>query len=222
MQAFNLTNHRKKLSWAGLSLITAGLGIYPFVSQGATTPSNGVTLGLELSPAVCSLYPNYNKLRQCIDGTPLTVNYFNTGNQGRCITANSARLSLLQENIIAKVIPDDYVRQQMWQGYGRCSGMSASNYFRSITILTARLKLPSELSNGTSYRVSHGRLLQQIATTNPQLFPQSLRLYCQMNRKNQPVLTHINICYNTIGQFAQCGTIKPTTCPNDFIIQGKY
>lgn len=216
----------KKLRWGRVRLIIS-LGLlsciaYPSIGQAAVSNNNGITLGIEASPAVCSIYPNYNKLRQCIDGSSFTINYFDTGNRGQCVMSNHARLTPLQENVVAKFIPDGYVRQQMWQNYGKCSGMSVSNYFRSITNLTTNLSLPSEIINSSSYRVNYGKFLQKIATANPGLSPQSLRLYCQMNRKNQMLLTHINVCYNSTGRFAQCGSVKPTTCPNEFTIQGRY
>lgn len=202
-------------------LIPATLGL--FALMGLSSPAQaGLTLGVEMSPAVCGIYPNYNRLRQCMDGTPITVNYFHTGNQGNCNGASNFHLPPLQENIVAKFIPDAYVRQQMWKNYGRCSGMSAPNYFRSINNLASSLRLPNELINSNSYRVNHGRFLQQIAGSNAGLSSQGIRLYCQMNRRNQMVLTHVNVCYANNGRFAQCGNVKPTTCPNDFTIQGKY
>lgn len=152
----------KKLRWGRVQLITS-LGLltfitYPSVGQTAVSNNNSLTLGIEVSPAVCSIYPNYNKLRQCIDGSSFTINYFDTGNQGQCVMSNHARLTPLQENVVAKFIPDGYVRQQMWQNYGKCSGMSVSNYFRSITNLTTNLSLPSEIANTSSHRVNYSKL----------------------------------------------------------------
>lgn len=214
---FNPVSYFSQNKW----LIPSLLGL--FALTGFSSPAQaGLTLGMELSPAVCSIFPNYNRLRQCIDGTPVTVNYFDTGSRGNCTLSSSYRLPPLQENIVARFIPDAYVRQQMWQNYGKCSGMSAPNYFRSITNLASNLRLPSELSNGGSYRVNHGKLLQQISRVNTGLVPQGIRLYCQMNRRSQMVLTHVNVCYAGNGRFAQCANVKPTTCPNDFNIQGKY
>lgn len=214
---FNPVYYFSQNKWLLPSLV----GLVAFL--GLSSPAQaGLTLGVEMSPAVCSIYPNYNRLRQCIDGTSVTVNYFDTGNRGNCNGSSSYRLPPLQENVVAKFIPDAYVRQQMWKNYGRCSGMSAPNYFRSITNLASSLRLPNELINSNSYRVNHGRFLQQIAGSNAGLSSQGIRLYCQMNRRNQMVLTHVNVCYSDSGRFAQCGNVKPTTCPNDFNIQGKY
>ena len=105
-------------------------------------------LGVELSPAVCKLNPYMGNLRQCIEGNPMTVNFYRVANQ----SCSNSRYSMspLQEKITSKVIPDGNIRKNIWQQYGRCSGLSTPNYFRTITSLASQLKLPKELSSGRS------------------------------------------------------------------------
>lgn len=183
--------------------------------------ANPMMLGIELSPAVCRLQPNHMKMRQCIEGNSFTVNYFHTGEQAKCNSQQTVSIPPLQEKVVAKIVPDPAIRQQLWQNYGICSGMSQANYFRSITNLSSNLRLPRELTDGSSYRITSHKLSQQIASLNTGLKPQYIHLMCQNNRKNQAMLTQINICYDNAGRFTQCQT-QASTCPTQLHIQGFY
>lgn len=177
-----------------------------------------IVLGIELSPITCRLHPNYASLRQCSEGLPLVVNFFDTSFRGQCSPQIKLNLSPLQEKVVTKVIPDPYMRQQLWQDYGVCSGQSSSNYFRSITNLYSTLRLPPELSNGSNLRVSHPQFLKQMAGNNAGMSIGSVRLYCQSKTSKPAILTHMAICYNNNGKFTQCNTPRPSNCPQIFFI----
>lgn len=178
-----------------------------------------MVLGIEMSPAVCSLYPSYGDLRQCIMGNPMTVNFLKITNQ-QC-TNTRYSLTPLQESLASKLIPDYNMRQQVWQNYGRCSGMNTSNYFRKINQLSSKLKLPKELSSGKSYQISQKQLIKQLVQNNTGLQPKSVSLFCQTNERKQTVLTYINICYNDNETFGECTYVIPS-CPSKFMIDGSY
>lgn len=182
------------------------------------TANAEIVLGIELSPITCRLHPNYANLRQCSEGLPLAVNFFDTSFRGQCSSQIKLNLPPLQEKVVTKVIPDPYMRQQLWQDYGVCSGQSSSNYFRSITNLYSTLRLPPELSNGSNLRVSHTHFLKQIAGNNAGMSIGSVRLYCQSNASIPATLTHMVICYNNNGKFTQCSTPRPSNCPRTFSI----
>jgi ribonuclease I len=176
-------------------------------------------LGVELSPAICKLNPYMGNLRQCIEGNPMTVNFYRVANQ----SCSNSRYSMspLQENLTSKVIPDGNIRKNIWQQYGRCSGLSTPNYFRTITSLASQLKLPKELSSGRSYRFASNGLSRQLISLNPGMKPNSFNFFCQKNSAGQSVLTYINVCYDNNGRFAQCAT-RSYTCPSQFLIDGNY
>jgi len=176
-------------------------------------------LGVELSPAICKLNPYMGNLRQCIEGNPMTVNFYRVANQA-CSNSRYS-MSPLQENLTSKVIPDGNIRKNIWQQYGRCSGLSTSNYFRTITSLASQLKLPKELSSGRSYRFASNGLSRQLLSLNPGMKPNSFNFFCQKNSAGQSVLTYINVCYDNNGRFAQCAT-RSYTCPSQFLIDGNY
>jgi ribonuclease I len=176
-------------------------------------------LGVELSPAICKLNPYMGNLRQCIEGNPMTVNFYRVANH----SCSNSRYSMspLQENLTSKVIPDGNIRKNIWQQYGRCSGLSTPNYFRTITSLASQLKLPKELSSGRSYRFASNGLSRQLLSLNPGMKPNSFNFFCQKNSAGQSVLTYINVCYDNNGRFAQCAT-RSYTCPSQFLIDGNY
>ncbi|MFO1365838.1 MAG: hypothetical protein U1E91_05835 [Moraxella sp.] len=72
----------------------------------------------------CKLNPYMGNLRQCIEGNPMTVNFYRVANQ----SCSNGRYSMspLQEKITSKVIPDGNIRKNIWQQYGRCSGLSTA------------------------------------------------------------------------------------------------
>lgn len=176
-------------------------------------------LGVELSPAVCKLNPYMGNLRQCIEGNPMTVNFYRVANQ----SCSNSRYSMspLQEKITSKVIPDGNIRKNIWQQYGRCSGLSTPNYFRTINSLASQLKLPKELSSGRSYRFASSGFSRQLLSLNPGMKPNSFNFFCQKNSAGQSVLTYLNVCYDNNGRFAQCAT-RSYTCPSQFLIDGNY
>ena len=190
------------------------------VAMGASSLAKADSiLGIEVSPAVCKLNPAFTNMRQCVEGHPLTVNFFRVTNQN--CTNQPYSVTPLQETLVSKVIPEPLVRHQLWQNYGRCSGMNASSYFRKITGLASDLKLPKELSSGKSYRVNSSAFVRQIGGLNAGMQSRSVNLFCQKNRNNQLILTHINVCYNNQGRFGQCAVMS-ASCGSQFYIDGNY
>lgn len=204
----------RQLGTSGLTLSLLGVGVFGVQSAHADS-----ILGIELSPAICKLNPYRGNLRQCIEGNPMTVNFYRINNQP---CANSRySISPLQENITSKVIPDSNVRKNIWQQYGRCSGLNSSNYFRQITALAGQLKLPKELSSGRNYRFAANGFKSQLLSLNTGMRPNSFNLFCQKNSAGQSVLTYINVCYDNSGRFGQCAT-RSNSCPSQFLIDGNY
>ena len=214
-------SHQKSAGFSGY-LSVGCLSLSCLAVMGAlVTPAAHAdsVLGVEFSPAVCKLNPYMGNLRQCIEGNPMTVNFYRVANQ----SCSNSRYSMspLQEKITSKVIPDGNIRKNIWQQYGRCSGLSTPNYFRTINSLASQLKLPKELSSGRSYRFASSGFSRQLLSLNPGMKPNSFNFFCQKNSAGQSVLTYINVCYDNNGRFAQCAT-RSYTCPNQFLIDGNY
>lgn len=215
------SRHQKSAKLIGyLSIGYLSLGCLAVMGALATPAAHADSvLGVELSPAVCKLNPYMGNLRQCIEGNPMTVNFYRVANQS-CSNSHYS-MSPLQEKITSKVIPDGNIRKNIWQQYGRCSGLSTPNYFRTINSLASQLKLPKELSSGRSYRLTASGFSHQLLSLNPGMKPNSFNFFCQKNSAGQSVLTYINVCYDNNGHFAQCAT-RSYTCPSQFLIDGNY
>ena len=215
------SSHQKSANFSGyLSLGYLALSCLAVIATIATPAAHADSvLGVELSPAICKLNPYMGNLRQCIEGNPMTVNFYRVANQ----SCSNSRYSMspLQEKITSKVIPDGNIRKNIWQQYGRCSGLSTPNYFRTITSLASQLKLPKELSSGRSYRFASSGFSRQLLSLNPGMKPNSFNFFCQKNSAGQSVLTYINVCYDNNGRFAQCAT-RSYACPSQFLIDGNY
>lgn len=195
-------------------------------SQAATINSNALTgyvMRVQLSPAVCLVDKTKQKQRQCLEGYALTIAGLipETVTARDCTTNSNAKLSTIQAQVIARIMPNEAARQQLWHSVGGCVPMSASQYFRSIITYAEKLKIPAELSDGASHMSNASMLKQHFNKLNPNLKPQSLRLSCQ-NDGLKTLLTDIQVCYSPNGQFKACSAALSTNCPAEFTIQGSY
>jgi ribonuclease T2 len=102
-------------------------------AQPNQNPSRGYILHVQMTPAVCALDPNRKKQRKCLEGYALTVaGLVPEGRYTGCETTSSAILPPLQAKVVARIIPDEVSRIQLWHSVGDCMSMSAVQYFRTI------------------------------------------------------------------------------------------
>lgn len=180
-------------------------------------------LKIELSPAVCLLDPSQHKQRKCLEGYSFTILGLFPETQRNCVTASAVQLPPLQTQAIARVMPNEYVRQQVWTQVGGCEYGSASQYFRRIINFSQNLKIPNEVRSSQSHHASYQEIQNRFVQINQKLPPNGIRLICQMNRKSkQMLLTQIHICYHANGKYKECTTPVQNTCPSSFTIQGMY
>ncbi len=175
-------------------------------------------LMVEMTPALCSLQPTRQRMRQCLEGYSLTISGLDLGYGSRCGNSSAPRLTPLQLKVVNRIMPDTTVRSQVWQSYGVCSPLSASSYFRQITNYAGELKLPSELNTGNSYTVAKSRFMGQMTRLNSGMSADSIDLICQDGSRRQSILTNIHVCYEG-NQFASCSN-RIDNCGNNFIISG--
>ena len=127
----------------------------------------------------------------------------------------------LQAKVVARVMPDENARVQLWQNVGGCVPMNASQYFRTVINFAERLKIPADLTSPNTIKVQKENLRQQFAKLNPSLPPNGIRFSCQASRFDS-ILTEIRVCYQKNGQYKQCASHIVTGCPNEFTIKGSY
>lgn len=183
----------------------------------------GYVMHVQMTPAACSFDSSRQKQRKCLEGYSLTIASLlpEVPLNRDCSTRSSARLSPLQAKVVARVMPDENARVQLWQDVGGCMPMNASQYFRTIINFAERLKIPADLTSPNTIEVQKESLRQQFIRLNPSLPANGIRFTCQSSKFNS-ILTEIRVCYQKNGQYKQCASHIMTGCPNEFTIKGSY
>ncbi len=203
-------------------LICAGVGLMSSVLHAEPVNLQGYVMHVQMTPAACALDPSKQKQRKCLEGYSLTI----TGlmpetNQGNCSTDSSATLSPLQAKVVARVMPDNNARVQLWKSVGGCVPMNASQYFRTVINFAERLKIPASLTSSTNVEMQQSTLRQQFVRLNPSLPQNGIRFSCQLSRSDV-VLTEVKVCYTVKGQYKQCANHVVSNCPGEIMIKGSY
>lgn len=183
----------------------------------------GYVMHVQMTPAACAFDSSRQKQRKCLEGYSLTIASLlpEVPLNRDCSTKTSAKLSPLQAKVVARVMPDENARVQLWQDVGGCMPMNASQYFRTVINFAERLKIPADLTSPNTIEVQKENLRQQFTKLNPSLPPNGIRFTCQSSRFDT-VLTEIRVCYQKNGQYKQCASHIVTGCPSEFTIKGSY
>lgn len=189
----------------------------------SNTEVAGYVMHVQMTPAACSFDSSRQKQRKCLEGYSLTIASLlpEVPLNRDCSTKTSAKLSPLQAKVVARVMPDENARVQLWQEVGGCMPMNASQYFRTVINFAERLKIPADLTSPNTIEVQKENLRQQFTKLNPSLPPNGIRFTCQSSRFDS-VLTEIRVCYQKNGQYKQCASHIVTGCPSEFTIKGSY
>ncbi|MHA3082514.1 ribonuclease T2 family protein [Acinetobacter sp. ANC 5383] len=191
-------------------------------AQPTPNPSRGYILHVQMTPAVCALDPNRKKQRKCLEGYALTVaGLVPEGRYTGCETTSSAILPPLQAKVVARIIPDEVSRIQLWHSVGDCMSMSAAQYFRTIINYAQHLKIPAVLTDASSHTIQRQTLLAQFLKLNSGLSADGIEFSCQ-NNHGTTLLTHVSVCYNSNGSYKSCTSHELSNCPKNFTIQGTY
>jgi len=199
---------------------SAGLGLsssYIFAA-----PVQGYVMVVQMTPAVCMLDNQKSKKRKCLEGYALNISgLLPETSEPECKTAASAALSPLQAKVVARVMPDEGARVQLWQAIGGCVPMNASQYFRTVINYAERLKVPTELTSPENRTMHVTNLRLQFLRLNPAMPVSAIKFNCA-SVNGTPILTEVKLCYKPNGQYKQCSTTVETNCPNSFTIKGSY
>ncbi len=212
---------QRKINWLACFFIYASLGLF-CVQVHAGTNLQGYVMRVQMTPAVCAMDSNRQKQRKCLEGYSLTI----TGllpetTNNNCSTSSSAALSPLQAKVVARVMPEENARVQLWQNIGGCVPMNASQYFRVVINLAENLKIPAVLSGGETKEVTQNTLRSQFMRLNPSLPASGIRFDCQSYR-TKPMLTQLQVCYSVNGRYQECAKHIVSNCPSSFTIKGAY
>lgn len=192
-------------------------------ASASTNDLQGYVMDIQMTPAVCSLDRTKLKQRKCMEGYSLTI----TGlipetSSTNCSTSSSAKLSPIQAQVVSRVMPDEAARAYLWKTVGKCTPMTASQYFRDIINKAQNLKIPLDVTGIENKTVQKINIINQFYRINPKLKKNSLILSCQINRQNRAILTRIQVCYAVNGQYKPCDHEYVSNCPSSFDIKGSY
>ncbi|MBH1971685.1 MAG: hypothetical protein I8H92_10825 [Moraxellaceae bacterium] len=195
------------------------------LAEGEQPIKHHYLLSINLAPAACILHPERRELRQCQEGYSIIVHGLWTEKtksspdkvQEIC-SEKPPELSPVQQRVLEKLMPDEDARNKAWQKYGACMGLSAQDYFRTITAYTNKLKLPETFKEeGSDRLVERDELLAQILKLNAGLTDKGVYLRCQSNQE-KTFLTEVRVCYDKLGQFIDCKNFKPN-CPETMTLR---
>lgn len=184
--------------------------------------TSGYMMDIQLVPAVCAADPLKARKRKCLEGYSLNIAGLYPLKRDRdCRTNSSAVLSPLQAKVVARVMPDQTSREQLWHAYGGCFKMNASQYFRLIINFADKLNVPLELSAAETKRIDHQLLRRQFTRLNKSLSDPAFLFSCH-TLGNQVYLTSIKMCYNSTGNYQKCPADLQSNCPSQFLIKGSF
>ena len=205
-----------------LMLISAGMAVSSNSSYASPVGLKGYVMQVQMTPAICAIDSSKKKQRKCLEGYSLTITGLMPEISARdCSTRSSARLSPLQAQVVARVMPDESARYSLWSSIGGCTPLTASQYFRDIIKKAENLKIPADLRGMENKSIQLNRLKTQFFKLNPRMPRESIRFNCQTHQ-NTVVLTGIQICYTTQGQYKQCSSQIVNSCPSSITIRGAY
>jgi ribonuclease T2 len=218
-----LDDHLRKLLLAAIVISGLCTVISEPVHAEMINPPSSFTLIIRMTPAVCALDPELQKLRQCQDGFTLTISSLQaeraSGKRLENCSSKQTNLSPLQERIVERVMPDKVLRDQDWQKNGSCTGMTPHLYFRTIATYAQRLKIPSELASPRDTVLTKNYIIHRLQQLNPGLTDKSILLRCTMEAGRElPILTELRSCYNTQGQYDVCPSYFKSNCPSSVVI----
>ncbi|WP_445116688.1 ribonuclease T2 family protein [Acinetobacter sp. WZC-1] len=184
----------------------------------------GYVMQVQMTPAVCALDSNKRKQRKCLEGYSLIVTGLSPEtSQNDCATRSSAALSPLQSRVVAKVMPEENARIQLWHSVGGCVPMNASQYFRTVTNFAEKLKIPADLTGSENKNIQQTALRSQFLKLNPGMSGNSIHFNCSSSRSGpNTILTEVQVCYRVNGRYRQCSAQVVSNCPDSFAIQGAY
>ena len=182
----------------------------------------GYMMNVQLVPAVCSLDPQRNKKRKCLEGYSLNITgLFPETRSKDCVAGSAVKLSPIQAKVVARVMPDENARNALWHEIGGCVPMNASQYFRTIINYAEKLKIPEELTSQETRQMQSAALRSKMVRLNSGLPVNGVQFSCQPSYAGS-ILTDIKICYKSNGAYRPCTGIVSSNCPSSFIIKGSF
>ena len=201
------------------------VGMFSIWIRPAHAQNEGYVLTVELTPSICAVSTEARRKRKCLEGYALTIEgLFPIGQSKQaCHTNQPMNLAPVQTRVVARVMPDESARRKLWTNVGGCVGQNASQYFRMMTNLAEKLKIPPEFTDTTGMTVQHQALLGELRKLNPTMPNHAVVMNCQKEpSRGRMLLTHMQVCYHTNSRYKSCPTGLHSNCPAQFWLKDGF
>lgn len=210
--------------------LSAALLLFPllFVSScRAEAPTfDYYTLAVTLTPAFCDLNPDKRSSVQCRQRPALSVHgLWPEKVAGKapafCRGEPIGRLPDTEVRELRRLMPDAGLQKYQWEKHGRCSGLTAGDYFRTLVREFGEIRWPAALDvRGRDAVMERDALLRELRRLNPSLPARGIVLRCS-GKERPPLLTEIRLCLSPAGAPAACVANFRPNCPTALRIRAR-
>lgn len=176
------------------------------------------TLAVTLTPAFCDLNPEQRNSVQCRERMPVNAHGLwperSGGRAPEYCRGEPFTVSQTNEKLLRRIMPDAGLRRYQWEKHGRCSGLSADQYFSTLTREFDGVRWPERFkSKGKDVTIERGTLVAEIARLNPGIAESGLVLRCS-GKERPPLLTELRVCLSRDGGASPCKGSSRSNCPS--------
>lgn len=176
------------------------------------------TLAVTLTPAFCDLNPEQRNSVQCRERMPVNAHGLwperSRGRAPEYCGGEPFTVSQTNEKLLRRIMPDTGLRRYQWEKHGRCSGLSADQYFSVLTSEFDGLRWPERFkAKGKDVVIERSALVAEIARLNPGVTENGVVLRCA-EKERPPLLTELRFCLSREGAASACSGNPRSNCPS--------
>ncbi|MTH77644.1 ribonuclease T2 family protein [Paracoccus aestuariivivens] len=177
-------------------------------------------LSLSWSPSWCAQEGSAEGSEQCDPGRKLGFTVHGLWPQHEkgwpedCAT-NARDPSRRETRDMADVMGTSGLAWYQWKKHGRCSGLTAHDYFALVRTATKRVHLPEVLNRLSRDVTLPSRVIEQaFLETNPDMKPEGITVTCRAR-----ALQEVRICLTKDLEPRQCAHDSRRDCQGTFLMQ---
>jgi len=176
-------------------------------------------LTLSWSPSYCEAEGEDANRQQCASGRPYAFvvhglwPQFERGYPSDCrVDDRDVDRDMLRS--LYDIMPSAGLIRHQWRKHGSCSGLSQSDYFRTLRRAREAVAIPSAFRRLQAYRtVSPEEVERAFLTANPGMEPQGIAATC-----DRRLLREVRICMTRSLDFRTCPEVDQQSCRRDKMV----
>ncbi|MGB3409389.1 MAG: ribonuclease T2 [Jannaschia sp.] len=191
---------------AALALLAAAVGPAALAEGDASGDFDYYVLSLSWSPTWCALEGDDRRSPQCADGTGFGFvlhglwPQYEDGWPSYCRSAGR-EATRAETAAMADIMGTSGSAWHQWQKHGRCSGLSAADYFRLARLAYDRVNRPGVLRDlGREVTLPASVIEDAFIEANPDLVPDQITITCRDRR-----IQEVRLCLTRDLQPRRCG-----------------